>query len=68
MEGGEDVGDGRTEELPATRVRGQAAISLTLDVNGTGCPCWDQTRVHVFESSQLEGSCVLNCIQLFVTP
>ena len=36
MEGGEDVGDGRTEELPATRVRGQAAISLTLDIEGTG--------------------------------
>jgi len=67
------VGNSRAEGASSIGHGGQAAISLTLDVTGTGSPCWDQTRVHVFESSQLEGSygggvCVLNRIQLFVTP
>ena len=30
------MGDGRTEELSATRVRGQLAHSLMLDIDGTG--------------------------------
>lgn len=30
------MGDGRTEELSATRVRGQLANSLMLDIDGTG--------------------------------
>ena len=44
------MGDGRAEGSSAIGVRGQAAISLTPDVDGT--------HVHIFESSQLEGSYV----------
>ena len=50
LEEGEEVGDGRTEGLSAIGDGGQAAISLTPDVDGT--------HVHIFESSQLEGSYV----------
>ena len=42
------MGDGRAEGSSATGHRGQAAISLTPDVDGT--------HVRIFESSQLEGS------------
>ena len=67
------MGNSRAEGASAIGPGGRAAISLTLDANGTGCLCWDQTRVHGFESSQLEGSygggaCALGHIQLFVTP
>ena len=48
--GGEEVGDGRAEGSSAVRDGGQAAISLTPDV--------DVTHVRIFESSQLEGSYV----------
>ena len=42
--------DGRAEGWSAIEDRGQAAIPLTPDVDGT--------HVHIFESSQLEGSYV----------
>ena len=42
------MGDGRVERLSTTEDGGQAAISLTPDVDGT--------RVCIFESLQLEGS------------
>ena len=66
------MGNGRAEGASAIGPGGRAAVSLTLDANGTGSPCWDQMCVHVFESSQLEGSygggaCALGRIQLFVT-
>ena len=41
------MGGGRAEGSPAIGDRGQAAISLTPDVDGT--------HVRIFESSQLEG-------------
>ena len=44
------MGDGRAEGLAATGDGGQAALSLTPDVDGM--------HVRIFESSQLEGSCV----------
>ena len=44
------MGDGRAEESSAIGDRGQDAISLTPDFGGT--------HVRIFESSQLEGSCV----------
>ena len=44
------MGDGRAEGLSAIGDGGQAAISLAPDVDGT--------HVSIFESSQLEGSCV----------
>ena len=44
------MGDGRAEESSATGDGGQAAISLTPDVDGTHVP--------IFESSQVEGSYV----------
>ena len=44
------MGDGRTEGSSAIGDGGQAAISLMPDVDGT--------HVCIFESSQLEGSCV----------
>ena len=44
------MGDGRAEGSSAIGDGGQAAISLTPDVDGT-CIC-------IFESSQLEGSFV----------
>ena len=44
------MGDGRAEGSPATGDGGQAAVSLTPDVDGT--------HVRIFESSQLQGSCV----------
>ena len=40
--------DGRTERLSAIGDRGQAAILLTPETSGT--------HIHIFESSQLEGS------------
>ena len=48
MEEGEEVGEGRAEGLSAIGDRGRAAISLMPDGNGT--------HIHIFESSQLEGS------------
>ena len=50
LEEGGEVGDGRAEESSATGDGGQAAISLTPDVDGT--------HVCIFESSQLWGSYV----------
>ena len=44
------MGDGRAEGLSAIGEGGQAAISLTTDVDGM--------QVRTFESSQLEGSYV----------
>ena len=41
------MGDGRAEAWSAIGGRGQAAMSLMPDVDGT--------HVHVFESFQLEG-------------
>ena len=41
------MGNSRVEEASAIGHRGQAAMSLTPDVNGTGSLCWDQTHVHV---------------------
>ena len=47
LEKGEEVGDGRAEELSAIEDGGQTAISLTPD--------FDEKRTSIFESSQLEG-------------
>ena len=44
------MGDGRAEGLSAMGDGGQAAISLTPDIDGT--------HDRIFESSQLEGSYV----------
>ena len=44
------MGDGRAEGRSVIRDGGQAAISLTPDI--------DETHVRIFESSQLEGSYV----------
>ena len=44
------MGDGRAEGSSAIGDGGQAAISLTPDIDGT--------HVCIFESSQLEGWCV----------
>ena len=44
------VGDGRAEGLSAVGVGGQAAMSLTSDIDGM--------HVHIFESLQLGGSYV----------
>ena len=62
------MGDGRAEGSSATGDRGQAAISLTPDVDGTGSGSLldsilsnllnKRSHVHTFESSQLEGSYV----------
>ena len=45
---GEEVGDGRAEGLSRIGDRGQAAVSLTPDVDGM--------HVCIFGSLQLEGS------------
>ena len=42
------MGDGRAEGSSAMGDRGQVAASLTPDADGT--------HIHIFESSQLEGS------------
>ena len=55
MEEGEEVGDGRAEGSPATGDRGQDAVSLMPDADGT--------HVRIFESSQLEGLCVGDLLQ-----
>ena len=44
------MGDGRAEGKSVIRDGGQFATSLTPDI--------DETRVRIFESSQLEGSYV----------
>ena len=44
------MGDGRAEGLSAMGDGGQAAVSLTPDV--------DDTHMHIFESLQLKGSYV----------
>jgi len=51
------VGDGRAEGWSAIGDGGQAAISLTPDVDGTQVlvPCWNPMQVCIFESLQLEG-------------
>ena len=51
--------DGRTERLSAIGDGGQGSISLTSETDGT--------HMHIFESSQLEGSyvedlCTCTCI------
>ena len=48
MEEGEEAGDGRAEVSSAIGDGGPAAVSLTPDTDGI--------HVHIFESSQLEGS------------
>ena len=48
MEEGEEAGDGRAGVSLAIGDGGPAAISLTPDTDGI--------HVHIFESSQLEGS------------
>ena len=48
------MGDGRAEGWSAIGDGGQAAISLMPDGAGT--------EVRIFESSQLEGSCVGNLL------
>ena len=50
LQEGVEVGDGRAAGSSAIGDGGQAAISLTPDVDGM--------HVHIFESSQLEGSYV----------
>ena len=47
LEEGEGEGDPRAERLSAIGFRGQAAISLTADDDGT--------HIQILESSQLEG-------------
>ena len=44
------MGDGGAKRSSTIEDRGQGAISLTSDVDGT--------HVSIFESSQLEGLCV----------
>ena len=58
MEEGEEVGDGRAEGLSAIGDRGRAAISLMPDGNGT--------HIHIFESSQLEGSYVGDLLYVYI--
>ena len=59
LEEGEEVGDGRAEGSTAIGDRGQAAVSLTPDVDGL--------HVYIFESSQLEGLWTLKfCKELTV--
>ena len=53
MEEGEKVGDGRAEGSSAIGDGGQAAISLTPDVDGRPVPN--------FENLQFEGSYVKDC-------
>ena len=50
MEEGEEKGDGRAEGSSAIGDRGQAAVSLM--------PAVDGMNVRIFESSQLDVSCV----------
>ena len=50
LEEGEEVGDGRAEGPSATGDGGQAAMSLTPDIDGM--------HVHIFASLQLESSYV----------
>ena len=57
------MGDGRVEGSSAIGDGGQAAISLTPDVDGT--------HVCIFESSQLEGSyvgdlCIVNSAAVYI--
>ena len=54
------MGDGRAEGSSAIGDGGQAAISLTPDVDGT--------HVCIFESSQLEGLCVGDLLYLPIPP
>ena len=54
------MGDGRAEGSSATGDGGQAAISLTPDVDGTGSG-------SLLEISQLEGSCVGDLLYLLPT-
>ena len=44
------MGDGRAEGSSAVGDQGPAAVSLTPDADGM--------HIHIFETSQLEGSCV----------
>ena len=48
LEEGEEVGDGGAEGSSATGDGGQAAVSLTSDIDGM--------HIRIFQSSQLEGS------------
>ena len=50
------MGDGRDEGSSAIGDRGQAAISLTPDIDGMGSgSLLEQMHVRIFGSSQLEG-------------
>ena len=51
------MGDGRAEGSSAIGDGGQAAISLTPDFDGTD--------LHIFESSQLEGSYVGDLLYIY---
>ena len=52
------MGDGRAEGLSAIGDRGQAAILLMPDGDGT--------YIHIFESSQLEGSYVGDLLYIYI--
>ena len=58
VEDEEKVEDGRDERLSAIGDGGQAAISLTSDVDGT--------HIHIFEGLQLESSHVGNSVKLLI--
>ena len=51
------MGDGRAEGSSATEDGGQAAVS-SHPMAQVPIPCWIPMHVHIFESSQLEGSYV----------
>ena len=53
------MGDGRAEGSSAIGDRGQAAMPLMPDADGM--------HVHIFESSQLESSCVRDLYLLYIT-
>ena len=56
LEEGVEMGDGKIEGLSAIGGGGQAVIPLTPDIDGM--------HVHIFESSQLEGSYVRDLLYL----
>ena len=58
LEEGEELGDGRAEGWSAIGDGGQAAISLTPDVDGM--------HLLLFESSQLDGSCIGELLYWFL--
>ena len=58
------MGDGRAEGSSAKGDGRQAAVSLMPDIDGT-VPTRSQMHVRIFESSQLEGSCVGDLLYLW---